>query len=237
MTTTIEDCRRVLSAVGALHRRGYEGLRVMPVLDGERWTVFIGPRLAFSSRDGAYAVPDLRTRCLRFSPGQALPETDDFMELLGGLHSGVDFQAIFGESSQPDLEAGKRFRAWLEHSRLRDPQYRVWYLTLGGGLAFSVKGLPYRKDVEVPSSPDGPVFLAEFRPSGSGLDRCGIGEPLPRPPAGRAFSQEARKIDDPKIKTAQERPKDAPNLVWSSVGRSGNGRVLDEWYEDYVQRD
>jgi len=238
VTKIIEDCQRVLAAVGVLHGRGYEGLRVMPVLEGDRWRVLIGPRLAFSSVDGTYAVPDLRTRCLQFSLGQVLPETNDCMELLGALHAGFDFQAFFGKPSTPDPNAGKKFRDWLELTKLHDPQYREWYLTVGICLTFSRSVLPYREEVELHSSPgDGPVFYAEFRLSGNGLERCSTGEPLPRPPVGRAFSRGPKKIDDPEIKTAQGRPKDAPSLLWSSAGRSGNERVLDEWYEDNVHRD
>jgi hypothetical protein len=212
-------CRKVMFLVARLHQEGHDGLRIMPTLDEDQWSVLIGPRRAFSERDGSFVPHDLRKACIKFTDaGESEILDDDPYQALKQI-----FLPSWAKLGSEYVD--KHYSEWLNSSRLTDQEYRMWYLTLCGRLAIDDGAFPVRPDIEAPTIASAAFFLS-----------------LPKsrrwhenwnpPPVGTARSSGSLKSYPHDIAVAQPRSKDAPDLFWPSGENDHSDSNLDDWYDN-----
>lgn len=202
-----------------------------------KWVVFIGPRMFFSTRDGAYIPPNLRHHCIKYvESDEPLPNQQSPTHVIEDLyfrpmHSGTPgLDALLGPTQrQNSAEERDHFREWLGRCRVRDTTYKEWYLRLCGRLAVDEKAFPVRPDREISGD--------DLRSSFDIAEVCADGEigstRWPAPPVGRCLSSGTSNIEyDSAIKVAQPREEDAPDLVWPHGSNNWSDSKIDEGYEN-----
>lgn len=135
---------RLLATVAEMHKRGYQGLRIVPLLDPEPFAwdcALVVPNRVASPGYGSYTPPDM---------GSSVP----YWSRDGG--SGYLWSSRPGSSARQladQLEEGS-LSGWLQSARLDDFAYAGWFLLLLGKAEQGL--LPY-------TNPDGET-LADNRP-------------------------------------------------------------------------
>lgn len=210
-----DECLFVLTSVAELHRIGFGGLRVFPIVENERWVLYIGPRLLFSAYDGCFVPPELRYRCARYVLGMGVPfsfHPHITMEILYSQRFSDDFNS---DREATDFERGQ-LALLMEHCRLEDVDYHHWLITVIGMMSFSNVNffskftLPYKhEDVE-----GGKLGVGIFRVSQYAIRLHKEFSSLPVVPSGTAAASSRSPVADLSIRVAQKRDKDAPNLFW-----------------------
>jgi hypothetical protein len=117
MRPTNERCRALLLLLQKLHEAGYGGLRFMPTLIGDYWSMAVGPRLLFSCRDGSFVPHHLRHRLVwLFGSGAA--------SSLDGRPRDVLEKAFFSQHYNGP------FGIFLQQSKFQDDAYYMWLKSL-----------------------------------------------------------------------------------------------------------
>jgi hypothetical protein len=192
-----EVSRSLLFAVEQMHKQGYEGMRVMPVWDGLKWELYIGPRIAFTKTDGAIVNTDRGfVNCLHYVEGSYKGEIADTAEktLAACCLSKNDRRKIYIENydtaesfwnQNPVLQnIPPLLGVFLSHCRTEDDKYKNWYSKLCDVLRQNVGSLPCITTYAVSENNYSSSFFLRLNPSEKPTASYRVLEP---PPIGLGY--------------------------------------------------
>ena len=220
-----DPCKRLLFSIARLHDQGYGGLRIMPIYEESKWTLHIGPRLAFSIVDGSFAMEDLRSRCLTVKATQTIPlNAQNDHELLALLYLHAK------NWSDVTQEALSLYKQWIEASKVQDKEYSEWFLGLCAQIAIYDFDFPSRVGAEAASHEQSLFsFVTLHTNQEQAYERRRFWK---APPPGRAGSSGPWKAKYPEVAFAALRPPEAPNLLWTQGSNHRSDSNLDNWWEN-----
>lgn len=228
----------LLSAILRYHERGYQRLRVMPIVPGTGTQFLVGPRKYFSELDGAFVPQDLRTRCVSYEARHSVPNLD----LLTLWHWGNvlpfdsrERQGFFSgksedERSFEDSLIFKNFKEWLDASWGSDQAYAEWFRALHEKVSDGEGLVPCRLPFEATKSTHAILLLRDGRNLEKEIDQFAL--TFDPPPSGVAASSGSWKPKPHEIAIAQPREPNAPSLIWAGGTNRCSDPALDAWFEN-----
>lgn len=115
--------QRVIRMVSELHRMGYQHLRLMPYLNGEKWRLAVSYKEQFSERNGA------------FIPHEKIGQNTAIYSAAGGGDLFFDWTDAKGDDARALAEKFvARFPTIAERGKGRDWEYVGWAAELVGYL-------------------------------------------------------------------------------------------------------
>lgn len=217
MELLLENYIKLLFKIAQMHEDGYEGLRIMPLLQKGKWGVFIAPRSYFSEKDGAYIPIHLRAECIYFSPdsNKDTLETSIFKTL---------------EHLYP-RRTSLLFSEWISLAEVPDQLYKMWFLALLGRCMLRTDTIPVKHDLNPDLVPRVLFSLADL--SHGSNDSNPHFQNWVSPPPGQAELVRNLGSVDPDTQVAQKRQGDLSKLNWGYANKKSDS-ALDNWYDDHA---
>lgn len=215
MSAAHAQIRLIIYLLHVLHQMKYTNLRFMPEVDGDNFSVYIGPRRFFAQSDGLYLADEFLHRAVHFKIDSVIPSPDDFIQLL-------EKNMNNGFTSGP--------AAGLHD--IRDPEYAFWLKSLVNFLGDFDLALPCRASTEHLNKSSAALrieFCYHIH------DRRLAPTIHFTPPPGGALSVGSRSMSgNEETRIAQPLPESAKGLRWNVRTGYSKDQLSDKTYESNI---
>lgn len=207
--------RLIIYLIHALHKTGFTNLRFMLELDGDNFSVYLGPRRFFAQSDGLYFSDEFRHRGVHLKIDSTIPSPDELIEMLEKNMSNG-----FASGSAEGLRG------------VRDPDYASWLDSIANFLGDFDMALPCRSEAEH-LDPNSTALRMEFCRHIQDR-RLAPTIHFPPPPGGALRGVSRPVVFDSDVTTAQPLPESMKGHRWDVRTGYNKEQLFGKTYEQYT---